>query len=374
MAKRVRVWVQQFKGRKNLYLQWHDPEIEGKRNSVSTGTSDPAKAEDQRADLEYELNNNLHDRPSRVLWSKFIRLYIRQKFGGKIVKGDDPKSPLLGRIDPATENTPVNTLLKLRAVLNGYTSKMKPDTLGDVTAKTLARYMMEMREDGQSPSTITGHIVYLRTMLKWAQSQGYISSVPVVTMPKIPKGANKVKVRAAAKLSEADFDRLIKYCPTNSWKLLVSFAWHCGMRRNEAMGVHGEHIDLANHIINIPRNKSRDQSHQVVIPPELDTILRKMFPDGIPDGPIVREIPACDKEVSRFFVDKIAKPAGVKGNSRRTGFVTLHDLRRSYGSRWASKVVPQVLRELMRHSDLKTTLEFYADTRDAAMKAIWSDT
>ena len=42
-----------------------------------------------------------------------------------------------------------------------------------------------------------------------------------------------------------------------------------------------------------------------------------------------------------------------------------HDLRRSFGERWASRLMPQVLKELMRHESIETTLNFYVGTQRA---------
>ena len=49
-------------------------------------------------------------------------------------------------------------------------------------------------------------------------------------------------------------------------------------------------------------------------------------------------------------------------SGRRRGkpkFASAHDFRRSFGERWASRVMPVVLMELMRHESMSTTLKFY---------------
>ena len=55
----------------------------------------------------------------------------------------------------------------------------------------------------------------------------------------------------------------------------------------------------------------------------------------------------------------------------REGEVFAHDLRRSFGEQWASRVMPQVLMELMQHETIDTTLKFYvgrnAETTAAAL-------
>ena len=65
--------------------------------------------------------------------------------------------------------------------------------------------------------------------------------------------------------------------------------------------------------------------------------------------------------MSRKFT-KIARLAGLK--------ITLHDLRRSFGSRYASKVTAPVLKRLMRHADIKTTLTYYTDVDGVLDEAI----
>ena len=48
MEKRITVWVQRFKDRPHLVLQWLNPDT-GKRKSRSAGTADEKEAEDARA-------------------------------------------------------------------------------------------------------------------------------------------------------------------------------------------------------------------------------------------------------------------------------------------------------------------------------------
>jgi len=40
-------------------------------------------------------------------------------------------------------------------------------------------------------------------------------------------------------------------------------------------------------------------------------------------------------------------------------YASPHDLRRSFGVRWSLRVLPQQLRELMRHESIETTLKYY---------------
>src|SRR5262245_16421774 len=67
--KRITVWVQRFKDRPHLVLQWFDPDT-GRRKSQSAGTADPKVAEQRRNDLEADLNHGRHLERGRLTWEK----------------------------------------------------------------------------------------------------------------------------------------------------------------------------------------------------------------------------------------------------------------------------------------------------------------
>src|SRR3954447_20763738 len=75
--KRIVVWVQRFKDRPHLVLQWLDPDT-GKRKSKSAGTADPKEAEGKRADLESDLNNGRYAEASRITWEAFRGLFEKE--------------------------------------------------------------------------------------------------------------------------------------------------------------------------------------------------------------------------------------------------------------------------------------------------------
>jgi integrase len=60
---------------------------------------------------------------------------------------------------------------------------------------------------------------------------------------------------------------------------------------------------------------------------------------------------------------KIGEKAGVKvrvdPTSKTVKYASAHDLRRSFGARWASRVMPPDLQAMMRHESIETTLRYY---------------
>jgi integrase len=53
-------------------------------------------------------------------------------------------------------------------------------------------------------------------------------------------------------------------------------------------------------------------------------------------------------------------------------FASAHDLRRSFGFRWAKRVMPAVLQKLMRHASINTTMDYYAtSSAEAIADQVW---
>jgi integrase len=79
------------------------------------------------------------------------------------------------------------------------------------------------------------------------------------------------------------------------------------------------------------------------------------------------------------IVSAIGKAVGVVVDERRKGgktvrkFASAHDLRRAFGQRWAMRVMPTVLRELMRHESIETTMKYYVgQNAEATADVIWA--
>ena len=79
-------------------------------------------------------------------------------------------------------------------------------------------------------------------------------------------------------------------------------------------------------------------------------------------------------------VTKLSSRANVKVSEKdgKPFWASPHDFRRSFGSRWAKRVMPAVLMRLMRHRSLTTTMQYYAvndaeSVAEAAYAAISGD-
>lgn len=335
IEEKITVYVVRPVDRSTLQLRWLDP-ITGRRKTKSCGTSDPDKAEQARADLEYELRHGLAHESSKMPWEKFRKAYEEEQLAGR---------------REATKK-------KAGYVFDSFEKHVNPRTLGNVTERMLSKYQSAMRSDGRRAATIAGHMAYLRAALRWAADQKLIPAAPKIVMPKLPKKSHIRKIVAE------EFERLVLTAPDELWKAFISTAWYTGMRRCEMLDMtwgrdsETPWVDFEQNRIWIPAayNKS-DADQWVPMHPELAEILLplqkgsgKIFP-----------LRGSPQEVSRQF-GKIARKAGCK--------ITLHDLRRSFGSRYAAVVPAPVLQRLMRHASIETTLTFYVDCDDRLADAI----
>lgn len=333
--KKIIVYLLAPKDRAMLQFQWECPDT-GRRKTRSAGTADPAKAEQARNDLEYELNHGITHEPSKMPWETFRQVYEDEQLSGRRAA----------------------TRKKAGYVFDLFESLTNPRKLGQITERTISRHQVAMRAAGRKAATIAGHLAYLRAALRWAASQKFIPAAPKIVMPKVPKKTNIRKIVAE------EFERLIAKAPSELWSAFIATAWYTGMRRNEMLDAtwgrdtETPWVDFAQAKIWIPAayNKS-DADQWVPLHPQLAEIL---LPLRKPGGAMF-PLSASAREVSRKF-GKLARKAGLK--------VTLHDLRRSFGSRYAAAVPAPVLQRLMRHADIKTTLAFYTNVDDKLAEAI----
>ena len=336
---RVHVWVQRFKDRSTLQLQWHDP-VTRKRKSKSAKTADTEEAEKKRADLEYELNHGLHREPSKMAWEKFTEAYFEEKMSA---------------------NRP-RTIEKADGVLRRFAEIIRPRNLAAVNERAVSRYAAALRQEGYQASTIDSHLIYLRAAFNWAEEQGLLVSAPKIkTRP--------LKKKTIRTITAEEFERLIAKAPDWSWRALVATAWYTGMRRNELLDLTWDEPDRP-HVDFVPTAKW--PRGRVVLPgsctksgidswiPLHKDLAAILSESTLRRGRLFR-FSVCPGTVSRRF-KSLAASAGLR--------ITLHDLRKSFGSRYASIVPAAVLQRLMRHQDIKTTLQFYTDVENKLADAI----
>lgn len=341
--KRIVVWIQTFKDRDALMLQWIDPET-GKRKSQSAGTNIRSVAEMKRTILEADLNRGFHQDVSRMSWEKFRELFEREH-----VSGCRPK-----------------TAIYYAETFNSFERLCNPATLRAVSTRTISAFVGKLREQkGRSgfiqESTIKVRLSFLRAALAWAVRQNLIALCPEFPKIRIPK-------RKPQPVPVESFDKLLEKAPDDNVRAFLLSGWLAGLRLNEACELEWEEtdkapfVDLLRERIVFPAGFVKAVEDQWV---PLDPELREALLALPRQGPKVfryKKKHACHPRMMQYTIKDLAQQAGVK--------LTMKSLRRGYGCYWAARVSAQVLQKLMRHSTIALTMAFYANIDDAAMQAV----
>jgi integrase len=339
-------------------LQWIDPDT-GKRKSKSAETADEEKAETARADLEYELNNGLHKEASRMSWERF-----REAF----------EAEYLPNLRPGTRKS-------YRVVLDSFERLCSPKSVRSVTERTVSAYVAGMRKMpvrgkaalGLDPYTMHVRLRFLHGVLAWAVNQKLISAVP--RFPTV-----KYRKKKPQPVPAESFERLLLKTENNlQMRSFVLCGWLAGLRLAEAFNLEWDatdeapYLDLARNRIILPAGFVKAVEDQWL---PLDPLLREAlealprqgrkvfrFTDGRAwsvDNPAADRLVTVEAVAQRIV--RLARKAGVK--------LTMKVLRRGFGCRYAGKVSAHVLQRLMRHSDLRITMDYYANIDQAVEEAV----
>jgi integrase len=366
----IKVTVCKYPDRENLVLRYVDP-LTGKQKTRSAGTSDEETAIGKAAVWQDELTTGRYQAPNRLTWAEFRKRYEAEK---------------LSSLAPRTQTTARDSLNCLERVIN-------PDRLTKLTSAVMSRFQSELRKPREiiksgekivkpamKDTTVARHLRHVRAALSWAVSMGMLPKVPDMHSPRRAKGQTMMRGRP---ITAEEFDRLLLTVPkirphdAPAWIRYLTGLWLSGLRLEESHRLSWDeeapfHADLtgrrpALRIYAEAQKSGRDE----VLPmtPDFAELLLQT-PEGERVGPVFNLL---DQRHGRRLephrvgeiVVKIGKRAGVVVNKADGKYASAHDLRRAFGTRWAKRVMPAVLRRLMRHSSIQTTMAYYVDLDSA---------
>lgn len=345
----VSVHIRRKPDRTNLLLYFVNP-ITGREESKSAGTPDRREAERAAAIWEHELRSGLL--PSSIDWEGF-----RQRFETEHLAGLSHKSRL-------SYGTALNHFEQVIGL---------PRDLSAVNASTISRFQGALRSSGMPDTSIGTHLTHLRSALRWAASLGMIAVAPTI---KVPKTAKRTLLRGRP-LTETEFRKMLFVVPqivgnehAEGWKRLLQGLWLGGFRLGEALRLswtmEPARVDLESG--RFPRIIWHAEGHKArrdeVTPLTRDfAAYLEKTPKSKRSGrvftPTLPRRVVSTKQAS-VTISAIGERAGVEVNESGK-FASAHDLRRSFGTRWALQVRPMTLKAMMRHASIETTLKYYVD-------------
>ena len=290
--------------------------------------------------MEYEINNNLHHEPSSLTWGRFREMYEDEHVSG---------------FKPEAQRKATSTL----NVFEGIVNQAK---LTDVTERRLSAFLKARREAGRSVHTIKGDFSYLHAALSWAKDQKLLDTIPTFPKVKAPKRRSKGRP-----LAGEEFERMLTKCSDQDFRDYLTGLWLSGLRLAESLDFwwdreDKQHLDFSGKrpMIVIPAETEKGgRDRRIPLTPGFAEFL-----EGLPGdrkGKVFKVRGNAD--CVGLKVSTIGREAGVKVGQKgpKVKYASAHDLRRSFGTRWAKQLMPAQLMVLMRHEDINTTMKFYVD-------------
>lgn len=355
----LKVFVVAFGDRGVYQLRWKDP-MTGRTKTRSTGIKITGKAKEKNeavkaaAALEDKLHRNYTAATKSPSWEAFRQRYELEVGAGKAA----------------------NTKMKVITVFNALERIINPQKLTDLTEERIGYFTSQLRLEKKSEASIKGMLAYVKAAVRWAVRMKLLAQAPAIEMPS--RLAERSKGRP---VTGEEFDRLIlatakviekpEHVP--SWERLLRGLWLSGLRLGEALALSWDdeqaiRVELTGKrpMLNIPAGRDKSgKARLLALTPDFAELLLAT-PQADRCG-LVFKLPSRVKGAMltpdrvKRFICQIGKTAGIKvaQHGDKVKYASAHDLRRSFGERWAGRLLPQVLMELMRHAEISTTLTYY---------------
>ena len=378
MNHEIRVWACDLNGRDTYQLQWRDPvtrKTRQKTTQVPTSglKRDLKEAQRLAAQLEVELQNKHSKEPTRISWDDFRQRYEEEHLPGLAVK----------------------TAEKTSSVLDRFEKEMNPGRLSSIDERTLSHYVKSLRSGKNSKrleeSTIKSHLTHLKAVLNWAKDQRMISELPVFPKIKRSRTSRGQKVMRGRPITLEEFERMLEVVPevvgnsnAKQWTFYLKGLWYSGLRLSESREVYWDRQDKIHltktgryTVMKIPGELEKGHKDRMLpLAPEFVRLL-KSIPKANQVGRVFK-LPRVDGKQGKPTTDRVSKiitKIGAKANvivdTNKTA--SAHDLRRSFGERWASRMMPADLMAVMRHESIETTMQYYVG-KNAERTAAMMDT
>lgn len=369
MGDRIRVTVVAKAARENLQLRYRD-RLTGHEETRSSETKNRREAERAAVKWEEEIRSKAGT-PQDIGWADFIDRYTKQ------------------HLDSLAENSEKRALL----TLDKFTDLISPLLLSDVTAWHISRFQSLRRDAGTAETTIGTDMRNLRGALQWACDVDLLKVVPKFPRTKRAKTGRRAKVMKGRPITEEEFQTMLKVAPeivgeenASAWRFYLTGLWLGGLRLTESLELFWDRDDrlsidfsMEHPVFKIAGEFEKGKTDRYLpMAPQFAEFL-----EAVPKSERVGRVFKLPRErnrgerISHWHVSEIVSSIGEKAGivvDRKTGkFASAHDLRRSFGQRWALLVLPQILQSMMRHESIETTLRYYSQIDTQAVTAIlWS--
>jgi integrase len=275
-------------------------------------------------------------------------------------------------------------------VFNAVERIIKPQRLASITTAVVSDWLAKLQEGGRAAATAGIYGRVLRAALNWAIEQKLIANAPKFRIPKKQSGTSLAKGRPLCgeehDRMKAAVGKVLKH-HVEAWQSFLDALWHSGFRLGEALALSWDSsaavtaivIEGRRPVVRFRANGQKARRDEIwPCPPEFAAMLEAV-PEAERMGQVFklpkrRSFPPGQTTVEKAgkIIAEIGEKAGIITGDTENDFATAHAYRRSFGTRWSKRVMPAVLKRLMRHANIKTTMEYYVDQdADSIADDLW---
>lgn len=342
------VHVLKKKGRKFLVLRYRDPDT-GHEVERSSKTARRSEADKLAGKWEREIESEGHAYGRSMSWAAFRELWESMR-------------------EPSVRETTATTYA---ATWNLFATLGKPKTVKDLDTAHIDRFVLGLKKADRTPATIARHLRTLKAIARWAHGRDLLAKLPRFDMPST-KATAKARGRA---LTPAEFGDLLDAVPqvirrdaVQDWRFLLEGLWWSGLRLSEALALRWDHRREGVSLCLRGREdstirfdaESQKSGREQSVPLAFEAF--DFLAGAKRKSEFVFPLPNYSRrqDAASSRISDIGGKAKIITDAKSVRTATAHDLRRSFGYRWAERVMPADLQALMRHASIQTTMSYYA--------------
>jgi integrase len=254
--------------------------------------------------------------------------------------------------------------------LNNFNQEFDSLIVSDIRKSQIEDYQQKRLKARKAPATVDREVGDVKTMVNAAYDDGLVGAQVVMTFKRVK---NVLKRNANARkitLSLDNFLRLLSYAPPHLAGILGT-GFYTGMRKSEILGLTWDKVDLANRLIYLEAEDTKDDEPRVIpICDELYEILR-IQPKSDNHNHLFSYRGKRIKDNFKRSFQTACRRAGIPYGRKTKGGITFHDLRHTFNTHMRKAGVPEsVIMQITGHSTREMFDRYNTVDEDDAREAV----